>query len=171
MCRERIFRPLGMTSTDIRSNEVKKITANFAIGHIWVADKGRYVRADSFPSSDYTIWLGNRKGPGRISSTAADLRKWDLALYSGHLVSDSTLQEAFTPARLTGGEISNYGFGWDIAQHTPLGKLVSHTGDNPGYRTQIRRYTDQKVAIILLNNNESTRMDAILDSVVSRLAK
>jgi len=167
MCRNRIFRPLDMKSTDIRSNEVKKATPNFAIGHIWVSEKKRHIRADSFPSSDYTIWLGNRKGPGRISSTAKDLRKWDLALYSGKLVSKETLAQAFMPAELKNGTMSHYGFGWDLAQHPRLGRLVSHTGDNPGYRTRIRRYIDRKITIILLNNNESTKMDSMMDQLLT----
>ncbi|MGL6268992.1 MAG: serine hydrolase domain-containing protein, partial [Chitinophagaceae bacterium] len=80
MCRVRIFSPLNMHSTDIRTLEKKASTENFALGHIYVNDSERYVRADLFPASDYTIWLGNRKGPGRISSTAEDLLKWDQAL-------------------------------------------------------------------------------------------
>ncbi len=92
----------------------KAATNNFAIGHIYVKEKERYVRADSFPSSDYTIWLGNRKGPGRISSTAADLLKWDKALYTNKLVKQATLQDAFTPMKLEDGKLSNYGFGWSL---------------------------------------------------------
>jgi CubicO group peptidase (beta-lactamase class C family) len=77
LCRNWIFRKLKMKSTDIRTLEEKKATRNFAIGHIYVEERNKWVRADSFPSSNYTIWLGNRKGPGRVSSTASDLLKWD----------------------------------------------------------------------------------------------
>ena len=142
-----------MKSTDIRTLEEKKATKNFAIGHIYLEERKKFVRADSFPSSDYTIWLGNRKGPGRISSTAADLLKWDQALYTEKLIKQSTLQEAFTPMKLNDGSFSNYGFGWSLRTDSTLGKIVSHTGDNPGYKTQIIRYIDQKKTIILLNNN------------------
>ena len=37
------------------------------------------------------------KGPGRISSTAEDLLKWDQALYGGKMVKHATLEQAFTP--------------------------------------------------------------------------
>ena len=70
LCRQWIFIPLKMKNTDIRSLEAKAAVSNFAIGHVYVKEQARYIRADSFPSSDYTIWLGNRKGPGRVSSTA-----------------------------------------------------------------------------------------------------
>ena len=154
-----------MKSTDIRTLEEKKATTNFAIGHIYVKGRNKYVRADSFPSSDYTIWLGNRKGPGRISSTAADLLKWDQALYTKKLVKQSTLQDAFTPMKLNDGSVSNYGFGWDLRIDSFWGKIVSHNGDNPGYKTQIIRYIDKKKTIIVLNNNAHENFGQIIKSI------
>jgi CubicO group peptidase (beta-lactamase class C family) len=169
LCRSRIFRPLKMKSTNIRTLEEKKATPNFAIGHLLIKERNQYVRADSFPSSDYTIWLGNRKGPGRISSIAADLLKWDQALYSNKLVQQTTLQEAFTPMKLNGGNFSNYGFGWSISQDSVMGKVVSHTGDNPGYKTQIIRYIDKNKTIILLNNNAHAGFATIIKDVAAFL--
>lgn len=165
MCRRWIFRKLKMKSTDIRTLEEKKAVKNFAIGHIYVEERNKYVRADSFPSSDYTIWLGNRKGPGRISSTAADLLKWDKALYTNKLVKQPTLQQAFTPMKLKDGGISNYGFGWTLRTDSVFGKIVSHTGDNPGYKTQIIRYIDKKKTIILLNNNVHENFVQIIKNI------
>jgi CubicO group peptidase (beta-lactamase class C family) len=162
LCRKWIFRKLKMKSTDIRTLEEKKATTNFAIGHIYVEERKKYVRADSFPSSNYTIWLGNRKGPGRISSTASDLLKWDQALYTNKLVKQSTLQEAFTPMKLKDGSLSNYGFGWDLRIDSSFGKIVSHNGDNPGYKTQIIRYIDKKKTIIVLNNNAHQNFASII---------
>lgn len=162
MCRKWIFRKLKMKSTDIRTLEQKKATPNFALGHIYVAERNKYVRADSFPSSNYTIWLGNRKGPGRISSTAANLLKWDQALYTNKLVKQTTLQEAFTPMKLNDGSFSNYGFGWDLRTDSLLGKIVSHDGDNPGYKTKIIRYFDKKKTIIVLSNNAHPNFSEII---------
>ena len=153
LCRQWIFRPLQMNSTDIRTLAEKAAIKNFALGHIYVKDRNQYIRADSFPSSNYTIWLGNRKGPGRISSTAQDLLKWDRALYGNKLVSKPTLQEAFTPMKLQDGSLSYYGFGWMLRPDNKQGKLVYHTGDNPGYKTEIIRLIDQQKTIIVLNNN------------------
>ena len=151
-----------MKSTNIRTLEEKKATKDFAIGHIYVEERNKWVRADSFPSSNYTIWLGNRKGPGRVSSTASDLLKWDQALYTEKLIKQSTLQEAFTPMKLNDGTISNYGFGWEIKNDPSFGKIVQHDGDNPGYKTQIIRYIDKKKTIILLNNNATKDFGLIL---------
>ena len=165
LCRKWIFKKLKMKSTDIRTLEQKKATKNFAIGHIYVEERNKYVRADSFPSSNYTIWLGNRKGPGRISSTAADLLKWDQALYTEKLIKQSTLQDAFAPMKLNDGSFSYYGFGWELRTDSVMGKIVQHNGDNPGYKTQIIRYIDKKKTVILLNNNYHDSFTSILKTI------
>jgi CubicO group peptidase (beta-lactamase class C family) len=152
-CNKEIFDKLKMNNTAIRTLEQKAATKNFALGYMFVPERNKYVRADSFPSSNYTIWLGNRKGPGRISSTAEDLLKWDQALYANLLISPNTLEAAYTPMPLKNGSFSNYGFGWDLIPNAPNGKIVWHNGDNPGYKTLIMRFIDQKRTLIILCNN------------------
>jgi CubicO group peptidase (beta-lactamase class C family) len=167
--RNRIFRSLEMNTTDIRTLSEKSVMENFAWGHIYVAEEQRYVQADSFPSSNYTIWLGNRKGPGRISSTSSDLLRWDRALYSERIIKQLTLEEAFTPARLNNDSLSYYGFGWDI-RTSPNGKrIVRHNGDNPGYKTQIIRHLDEDKTLIVLCNNahkEFEKLIGLLDKLL-----
>jgi CubicO group peptidase (beta-lactamase class C family) len=169
-CRKRIFTPLKMHSTDIRTRNEKKNIPTFAPGYIYVEDKHRYIAADSFPEFNYAIWLGDRKGPGRISSTSGDLLKWDRALYTEKLVKQSTLKEAFSPMKLNSDSLSNYGFGWEIL---PPGKdkIVFHTGDNPGYKTEIVRYIDSDKTIIVLSNNASESVNSIVSFIQKQLAQ
>ena len=171
MCREYIFRPLKMKHTDIRTPEEKAFIQNFATGHIYLGSKEVFMRADSFPSSNYTIWLGNRKGPGRISSTVEDLLKWDKALYTEKLISQQTLAEAFTPMKMNDGKISYYGFGWVIIPNDVTGKIVWHNGDNPGYKTEIMRLLGKKNTLIVLCNNYSPQFDTIIKQLKILLSK
>ena len=164
-CQQTIFDPLQMTSTGIRSNAQKDELVNMAYGHIFVEEKNKYMRADSFPNSNYTIWLGGRKGPGRVSSTAADLLKWDQALLKNELVDKATMNEAFTPTALNDGTISNYGFGWGINPDSELGKIVLHTGSNPGYKTIIVRYLDAEKTLIMLNNNAHPQFEDLRKTI------
>jgi CubicO group peptidase (beta-lactamase class C family) len=157
-CKTEIFDKLGMKSTGIRTLAEKAIIKNFALGHIYVEDRKEYIRADSFPSSNYTIWLGNRKGPGRISSTVEDLLKWDQALYSNRLIRQSTLAEAFKPMVLTNGTISNYGFGWELR---PTENIVWHNGDNPGYKTIIIRFLKPRTTLLILCNNATDEFEKL----------
>lgn len=170
LSREWIFKPLGMENTDMRSLEEKAAVPNFAAGHIQ-NESGKYVNANKFRSSDYTVWLGNRKGPGRVSSNVSDLLKWDQALYTDKLVSQQTLEEAFTPFRLNDGSRSYYGFGWDLEPKSPFGRMVSHTGDNPGYRTIIVRYIEENKTIIILNNDAHKDMIKLVEAANLSLFK
>ena len=165
LCREWIFKPAKMSGAYIRNPQEKKATANFTVGHIYVDSLHRYVRADSFPSSDYTIWLGNRKGPGRVSARAIDLLLWDQDLYTTKLISQNILSEAYKPMRLNSGSLSDYGFGWDLEHSAVRGRIVEHTGDNPGYRTLIIRYLDQRKTLIILSNNEYSAMGRLANEL------
>jgi CubicO group peptidase (beta-lactamase class C family) len=168
LCREWIFRPLKMRHTDIRTLAEKKNLRNLAIGHLYIPERQTYLRADSFPSSNYTIWLGNRKGPGRISSTAQDLLKWDQALYRNKLVGSGTLEQAYTSMKLNNGSLSPYGFGWELGKmQDKNGRIVFHTGDNPGYATRIVRFLDKERTLILLSNNAYADMATFANALES----
>ena len=169
-CNTEIFEKLNMKHTTIRTLAQKATTPNFALGYMFVPERNKYLRADSFPSSNYTIWLGNRKGPGRISATVQDLLKWDQALYGQSLISNKTLQEAYTPMTLNNGAISNYGFGWDLIPNAPNGKIVWHNGDNPGYKTLIMRFVDQKRTLIILCNNATAEFVNLTNALRTAVA-
>lgn len=165
-----IFEPLNMQNTGIRTLEEKAAITSFAAGHL-PDSSGQYVNANKFHESDYTVWLGNRKGPGRVSSTAQDLLKWDQALYTRQLVTPASLNEAFGDQKLNNGQISQYGFGWEIEPQSPFGFMVSHTGDNPGYKTIIVRYLEKNRTIILLNNNAHEDWMKLVDAATISLSK
>ena len=169
LCNQQIFNPLRMEATNIRNNTEKALVKNFAAGHL-KNDAGNYVNANQFHASDYTVWLGGRKGPGRVSSTARDLLKWDNAFYGETLVNDSLLQAAFTPFVLNNGKATQYGFGWVIKEYPVLGKYVMHTGDNPGYQTLIMRFIEKRKTIIVLNNNAHNAMQPMVDEMIAAIA-
>lgn len=168
LSREWIFEPLGLGHTDIRTLEEKAKVKNFAVGHS-LDEKGVYINANKFHSSDYTVWLGNRKGPGRISSNVQDLLIWDRALKANQLVAAETLQLAFSPTQLNDGSLSYYGFGWDVDKYPQLGKTVSHTGSNPGYRNLIVRALDKDITFIMLNNNEHPSREGLERSIIDAM--
>jgi len=86
---------------------------------------------------------------GGIFSTARDILKFDRALYDGHVLSQETLEEAFTRGS------GNSGLGWIIDKVRIQGerhKLVWHAGGAPGFRGVFVRMIDARVTIILLYN-------------------
>ena len=71
--------------------------------------------------------------------------------------------------KLNDGSFSYYGFGWSIRQDSVLGKIVQHTGSNPGYSTIIIRFIDKKKTIIVLNNNAHPKMREIVEALEKEL--
>ena len=92
---------------------------------------------------NYRVRLLNLSGfgNGNIITTTTDILKFDQELYTGKLIKQSSLKEAFTPNKLNnnqpvqtiiGGENASYGLGWFILADSSKGKIVGHTGDMPG---------------------------------------
>lgn len=106
-------------------------------------------------TSDDDNYLNAAAGDGGIYSTLGDLLKWDRALYTDKLVSNETLEEAFTPAVLNNGDTTDYGFGWYIKYNEAGEKIVWHTGGWAGFATYISREIEEDNCIIYLSNNAS----------------
>jgi CubicO group peptidase (beta-lactamase class C family) len=90
-------------------------------------------------------------GDGGIYSTARDLFRYDQALYEGTLVDPDLLLEAVSPARLSDGTASEYGFGWSIITDE-RGDFVAHGGGWAGFSPFfIRDYQNGNTVIQLTN--------------------
>jgi hypothetical protein len=50
-----------------------------------------------------------------------------------------------------------------------LGKVVSHSGDNPGYKTDIIRFIEKRKTIIVLNNNAHQNFSSIVKQLEEAL--
>ncbi len=106
---------------------------------------------------------------GGVMSTARNLLKWDQALYGERILSQETLEEAFTPG------VSVYGLGWIIDRVRIQGrrhKIVWHTGGGPGFRSALVRIIDARVTVVLLFNTtgDQDQEDQELFDTVAGLA-
>jgi len=52
-----------------------------------------------------------------------------------------------------------------------IGKIVFHTGDNPGYKTEIIRYIDKNKMVIVLCNNAHEKFDEVVKAIEALLFK
>jgi CubicO group peptidase (beta-lactamase class C family) len=110
---------------------------------------------------------GYTKGDGGIISTVDDLLKWDQALYTDKLVSQTTLSEAFTPARVRRGT-STYGFGWNIGWRGGQ-QFVWHTGNTEQYRAFIGRLLGDRLFIAILTNKGQSPRTEICEAIINIL--
>jgi CubicO group peptidase (beta-lactamase class C family) len=153
---ERIFKPLGMTST--RSTDPQPLVAGRASGYEWVAPAFRN-RPVLLPAIAFSA--------GSILSTVEDLSRWDAALQGEKLLRRSSLEQMWTPARAADGSALSfdYGFGWFVDSYRGH-RFVQHSGGTPGFSSAIYRFLEEKLAVILLTNHG----DRILDQLVIDVA-
>ena len=149
---ENIFKPLGMNDSGYDRHEL--ILSNRASGYGFLEEN--YLNAEFI---DMTL----TSGAGVLYSTVEDLHKWDRALYSEVILTESSKQAMFATTVETdlGTEDKIYmGYGWVIDAHYQR-KRVLHNGGINGFSTSISRYLDDFFAIIVLSNVERTPAQAI----------
>jgi CubicO group peptidase (beta-lactamase class C family) len=143
--KERIFVPLGMTST--RINSLSDIIPNRASGYAWVKNRlqnGQYV-AESILSY----------GGGGIVSSARDMAKWAMALNDERLLKKSSIEAAWTAMKFNNGGTSTYGLGWGVGAVNGH-RVVDHSGAHmTGFTSFLIRYRDDDMAIVVLTNSRT----------------
>jgi len=144
---ERVFAPTGMQAT--RTTTTTDLVPHRARGYAW--------RDSSYTNAFEFLAL---RPSGAFLSTVLDLAKWDAALYRDLPLTKASRREMWTPFKLTGGQPSNYGFGWQL--DTLDGHWnVHHGGALPGFRSEISRFPDDSLTVIVLTNADGARPDRI----------
>jgi CubicO group peptidase (beta-lactamase class C family) len=152
-----IFKPLKMNNTTVfRRRYTSQQINNYAFGYLYSDSLKKYILPDDFAETKYVIWLDGIVGDGTVNSTVIDLLKWDRALYSNKLLSAEGMKEIFEVATLNDKSKTQYGFGWFVEENVDFGKIVSHSGSWPGYKTYIDRNITNDKTIIILQNHENS---------------
>lgn len=162
-----IFIPANLKNTYFSIDSASLIGKNIAINYSYPFKYSSILQnVDSIERFHWKVFcLKGLVGEGNIVSTTDDMLKFDKALYSEKLLKSSTLSEAFTPTKLQSGDnaVANigigkasFGLGWFIFDDTTNGKIVWHTGGEPGILTIFLRNLDKKQTVILLDNAHSS---------------
>jgi D-alanyl-D-alanine carboxypeptidase len=145
---QRILTPLSMTHTYFPPED----TLVGPIVHPW--RNGVDVSSWYGNSMHSTLWTA-----GAIYSTAEDMVRWVNALYSGQLLTPTSLAQMQTcvpePPEwiLSGGGISEEAYGLGTIRYTFLGKpLWGHTGSLYGYASMGTYHPENGVSVALLSN-------------------
>ena len=147
---KRIFKPLGMSSTRL-INEAD-IIPNRAAGYQW--ENG------ALKNQDWVSPTFNSTADGALYFNVPDLAKWDAALYTTQLLTQSSLDAIWTVYKLNNGKPNggDYGFAWEITTQNGH-RLIEHGGAWQGFTSQISRYPDDSLTVVVLANSDSARPD------------
>jgi CubicO group peptidase (beta-lactamase class C family) len=132
--KEAIFDPLGMKDSGYDHH------ATVLPGRA----SGYSLRKDSRVNAEY-LDMSQPYSAGSLYSTVEDLNRWDRALREDKLISKGLYAKMYTPFK------NDYGYGWMVK--TAKGrKEIGHGGGINGFVTQILRYPDQSVCVVVLCN-------------------
>lgn len=165
--RQRVFQPLGMRHTLVYEKGKNEVP-NRAYGHSW--EPAGWKETDQSPTSA-TL------GDGGVYSSLEDLAKWDEALARRTLLSETELRAALTPVALPDGSVPvsqgkpvRYGFGWYLDPYQGHARMW-HGGSTMGFRTNIQRFVDDKLTIIVLCNRADLDPSALALKVADLLVR
>jgi hypothetical protein len=150
---ERIFGPLGMTSTRFVEDH-REIVPRRATGY-------------APGPSGYRLATSNweQNGDGGMQTTVTDLARWDRN-FEKPVVGGTRMIEALTRTfELAGGEKVDYGFGLRVDRDGEL-RRVRHGGSWVGFKAEFLRYPERRVSVIVLCN----RRDAVPRRIARELA-
>jgi CubicO group peptidase (beta-lactamase class C family) len=140
---ERIFKPLGMTSTRLISD--RDIIPNRAAGY--------ELENGELKNQEWVSPTFNSTADGTLYFNVLDLAKWDAALYGTQLLKQSSLDRLWTVYPLNDGKpnFAGYGFGWMMGKQNNH-KRIEHGGAWQGFTCRISRYPDDNLTVVVLTN-------------------
>jgi CubicO group peptidase (beta-lactamase class C family) len=141
---DRIFQPLGMQTRIISEAD---IIPNRAAGY-------RLVKGE-LKNQEWVSPTLNTTADGALYFNILDLAKWDATLYTEKLLRRTSLDQMWTPVTLNDGKpnFDHYGFAWfinDASGH----RVIEHSGAWQGFTTNISRYVDDKLTVVVFTNLE-----------------
>ena len=139
---ERIFKPLGMTSTLWR-NDFTQIV------------KGRATAYGSGRSGGLHTNMANTEvfGNGGVLTTVGDLQRWNQELDEPKVLGQRFVDVLETPGRFNDGSLSDYALGLGIGEYRGE-REIAHSGGTAGYRAWLARYPDRdRLSLALLCNH------------------
>jgi CubicO group peptidase (beta-lactamase class C family) len=137
---ERIFQPLGMTST------------HFHDDHTMVVP-GRTSAYNPRPGGGWMVSIPvfDTYGATSLFTTAADLLKWEQNFADAKVGGRTLVDKAQQPTTFNSGRPHNYGYGLSIETYRGM-RAVGHGGADAGYRADVIRFPDAGLAIDVLCN-------------------
>jgi CubicO group peptidase (beta-lactamase class C family) len=160
---ERIFAPLGMTGTTYLDDHALVVPGR-ATGYAPRDGDG-----GGFETS-MSDW--EQVGDGGVQSSIEDLARWADNLETGKVGGRPLIDMMHTSGRLNDGTPTGYGLGLFMRTHRGL-RLVTHGGAWAGFRANLLRVPERRIAAIVLCNvaNANTErlglaaIDAALDAL------
>lgn len=154
---ERLFKPLGMTSTRWREDHRQVVPGR--------TTAYRRTRDGDFET---LMSITNVTGNGGLLTTVGDLLKWNANLDNPRVGGRALVDWLETRGRLNDGFENEYARGLTVTTYKGL-REVSHGGSTAGYQTFLARFPEAQVSVAVLCNTTGTNPGAMAHEVAELL--
>jgi CubicO group peptidase (beta-lactamase class C family) len=138
-CKEQIFQPLGMTSTQWR-DDFRRIVKNRAIAY---EQRGGTTR-QLMPFEDV-------HGNGGLLTTVGDLLKWNANFATAKVGGKDVVAQQQVQSKLNDGRTISYALGLFVE-----GDEIAHSGTTAAYNAWLGRYPKQGISVAVLCNSSAS---------------
>ena len=156
--REKVFTPLDMKS--VMNIDQDKLEETDPTGYM------RYALGPLHPAPK------QRKGwlfaAGELAMPASDLAKWDISIMDQKLMKPSSYQQLGTEIQLKNGVGTRYGLGVSVGMMAGH-RSLSHGGEVSGFTAQNIVFPDDRVAIVVLTNQDAAGASGDIGSAIAPL--
>jgi len=166
---ERIFRPLGMHDTfkelvtDPPLNAATSYNPRFAANPTY--------GLTPLPKYDYSCHAGSNG----FLSTPSDLVRFGMAINRGKLLRPQTVQMLQTPQRLTSGEHTSYGLGWELKTVTLADHQVQAVGHNGHFWVEdvasLLTFPERGLTVAVMSNVSFAGTPSIAERIAEAFAE
>lgn len=145
----RIFSPLGMGDTHVHDDHTMIV-------------RRRTSAYQPRPGGGWKISIPvfDTVGATSLFTTVGDLLKWEQNFDDARVGSRAMLDQMQLPARLNDGTSVDYGFGLVPGTYRGV-RVVGHSGSDAGYRADVVRFPDQRLAIAAFCNLSTIPPDVL----------
>lgn len=154
---ERIFRPLGMTRTHFHDD--------------WsMIVRGRTSAYEPRQGGGWRISIPifDTYGATSLFTTVDDLLRWERNFDTGEVGGAALLEAAQRPVTLASGRPLNYGYGLSLGTYRGA-RTVGHGGADAGYRSDVVRFPEHGLNVVVLCNASTAAPGNLARSVADVL--
>jgi D-alanyl-D-alanine carboxypeptidase len=155
---KRVFAPLGMKS--VMNIDQDKLGDTDAAGYMRYA-----LGPPRVAPKEGKGWLF---AAGELAMPADDLARWDVSIISQKLLKPDSYREFETEVLLQNGLGTQYGLGIDVSTQSDR-RALAHGGEVSGFTAQNIVFPDDRVAIVVLTNQDAARAAAEISRQITTL--
>lgn len=176
--REKIFTPLGMTTSNLSIKELEKSKE---------PSSGYYLYKDSIIKKSNYYNINGMAPAGSINSSVNEMANWVMAWINGgklngkEIFPSTFMKEAMSSQMVIGAGLpdkekpdvhfSNYGLGWFLASYRGHYR-VEHGGNIDGFSANTCFFPSDSIAIIVLSNQNGSAVPSIVrNTIADRMLK